>query len=417
MSKKAGMVLIMIAVVVLLGITRGSTTLSAQDGGGVSPQAVMTPLLQYQGRLTDPGGTPLDGTYQISFRLYNVASGGSPLWTETEPVPVQGGLLNSVLGDSTPLSMELFDGQALWLAVQVEGDAEATPRQPVLPVAYAMSLVPGAVIGGPIQVNGDLALAGAFDSPHASDPDAHHPAYTDTQAWSAVLNRDGPSSGLNADLLDNYDSSQLFALSESETVTGIPRLYGGTSGSTPPFYVDSTYLVRDLNADYLDGYTSSDFVRVSNKTRYVPITVGDLMHSMNDTVNSGDCCNGILFPDGSQSGGSITFPLPTDYVYGTTFQLDLYLIPLDAGSGALDFYVRWVGLTTAGWSGTGSSTTTTAASLGTVNYVHKQTFTLAAFTAGSAPELVELTIRRNSGDSYAGRVTLVGLRLAYQASY
>ncbi len=110
--------------------------------------SVVSPLLQYQGRLTDPStGEPVaDDTYSIVFSLYDVGSGGSALWTETKDVAVQGGLFSTALGDTTALDMSLFDGQALWLGIKVGADAEATPRQQVLPVAYALSLVPGATI-------------------------------------------------------------------------------------------------------------------------------------------------------------------------------------------------------------------------------------------------------------------------------
>jgi hypothetical protein len=108
----------------------------------------LSPLLQYQGRLTNPStGQPVvDGVVAMTFRLYDVAAGGSALWTETKNVPVTGGLFNAALGDTTPLSQRLFDGRALWLGVTVAADLEATPRQPILPAAYAISLLPGATM-------------------------------------------------------------------------------------------------------------------------------------------------------------------------------------------------------------------------------------------------------------------------------
>jgi hypothetical protein len=148
--------------------------------------SVVSPLLQYQGRLTDPisGEQVVDGAYSMTFRLYNVDGGGSPLWTETKDVTVQGGLFSTALGDTTALDTGLFDGQALWLGIKVGADAEATPRQQVLPVAYALSLAPGAVIsatssspvlqvhntgsgealhvGGPVVLEDDLTVGGSL---------------------------------------------------------------------------------------------------------------------------------------------------------------------------------------------------------------------------------------------------------------
>ena len=105
-------------------------------------------LLQYQGRLTDPGtGLPVaDGSYTMVLRLYGEPSGGKSLWAEAKDVPVRDGLFSTVLGDTTPLDQGLFNGSSLWLAVKVGADEEAAPRQQVLPVAYALSLVPGSAV-------------------------------------------------------------------------------------------------------------------------------------------------------------------------------------------------------------------------------------------------------------------------------
>jgi hypothetical protein len=66
------------------------------------------------------------------------------------------------------------------------------------------------------------------------------------------------------------------------TYTAIPAFNGGTTGSTAPFTVDSTYKVANLNADYLDGYTEASFPRLgaansftaTNTFRHVQITAG-----------------------------------------------------------------------------------------------------------------------------------------------
>jgi len=143
-----------LAAAALLGLLIAGSA-AAQPGvdepfgqGSASVASVVSPLLQYQGRLSDPStGEPVeDGDYTMSFSLYASQTGGAPLWTEEKSVSVQGGLFSTALGDTTALDLGLFNGRALWLGIAVEGDPEATPRQPVLPVAYAMSLVPGAQI-------------------------------------------------------------------------------------------------------------------------------------------------------------------------------------------------------------------------------------------------------------------------------
>lgn len=48
--------------------------------------------LSYQGVLLDASGQPLpDGEYEMEFRLYEVATGGAPLFVESQRVRVEHG--------------------------------------------------------------------------------------------------------------------------------------------------------------------------------------------------------------------------------------------------------------------------------------------------------------------------------------
>ena len=110
-----------------------------------------TPALQnemgYQGRLTDAAGNPINGTKNMTFRLYTAETGGTAIWEETHAgVQVSDGLFNVVLGESTPLDEAQFH-QPLYLEVVVDGET-LSPRQKLLGAPYAFSLVPGAVIKG-----------------------------------------------------------------------------------------------------------------------------------------------------------------------------------------------------------------------------------------------------------------------------
>jgi hypothetical protein len=70
------------------------------------PTALAVPLLiNYQGQLTAPDGTPLDTTVSITFAIYNDPGGGGvTLWTETHPsVTVQNGLFHVPLGFIMPI--------------------------------------------------------------------------------------------------------------------------------------------------------------------------------------------------------------------------------------------------------------------------------------------------------------------------
>ena len=127
---------------------------SGSDGGvieqnaeGVTVAALeVTSSISYQGRLTDSAGEPLSGSYDMTFRLYEVASGGSARDTDTHAVEVTEGLFNTEIY----FAQEYFDGRELWLGITVGGE-EMSPRQEFKPVPYALSLKPGAVINGSVH--------------------------------------------------------------------------------------------------------------------------------------------------------------------------------------------------------------------------------------------------------------------------
>lgn len=114
-----------------------------------APPPSVTPLLQYQGRLTNPStGAPLDGDQKMTFHIYDVESGGTALWTEAKTIPVARGLFSTLLGDTDVLDPAVFGGQDLWLGIQVGEDPEATPRQRIAPTAYALHARDSETVGG-----------------------------------------------------------------------------------------------------------------------------------------------------------------------------------------------------------------------------------------------------------------------------
>jgi hypothetical protein len=131
---------------ILLGVTViAMLTLSA----GVAWADEVTSEINYQGRLADKAGSPLSGTYTMTFRLYEAATGGTALDTDIHDVVVTDGLFNTEID----FDQSYFDGRALWLGIKVGTDSEMIPRQDFRPVPYALSLVPGAKIIGAAQWN------------------------------------------------------------------------------------------------------------------------------------------------------------------------------------------------------------------------------------------------------------------------
>jgi len=124
------------------------TTVDAQEQPVARPAAT-TPRLNYQGRLLDGDGQPQpDGDYAMSFALYPVADGGSPLWSESKTVTVQDGVFSTLLGDTTVLNTTILNGQDLWLGITIGADPEMTPRQPLAFTPYSVYALDASTVGG-----------------------------------------------------------------------------------------------------------------------------------------------------------------------------------------------------------------------------------------------------------------------------
>ncbi len=93
-------------------------------------------LINYQGRLTDKAGKPLEGAYSLTFRIYDAETAGNLLWQETHTgVVIQKGIFSVLLGSITNLDL-LFDKQ-YFLEIKV-GNEVMSPRQRIASSAYAI---------------------------------------------------------------------------------------------------------------------------------------------------------------------------------------------------------------------------------------------------------------------------------------
>ena len=96
-------------------------------------------LINYQGRLVDTAGNPLVGTQSILFSVYDAASAGSLLWSETQSVTPDNGIFSVSLGGVSALPASVFASDALYLEVKIGADAPLAPRTRLLSVPYALS--------------------------------------------------------------------------------------------------------------------------------------------------------------------------------------------------------------------------------------------------------------------------------------
>ena len=117
--------------------------------------------INYQGYLADSAGNALTDPVQVRFSLYGVETGGVPLWTDTLAIVPSQGLFTAPLGNPmNPFPVGLFD-TPLYLGIQVETDAEMTPRVALTAAPYSNKAADAETVGGmtaaSLDQSGDVA--------------------------------------------------------------------------------------------------------------------------------------------------------------------------------------------------------------------------------------------------------------------
>lgn len=137
--------------------------------------AVIPRTISFQGVLANAAGTPKPaGSYNVTFRLFDAATGGTLLWTEpAKPVSVSGtrGLFSTVLGSPTSFGTLAFDAP-YYVEVQVQGEAAPmSPRYALSSAPYALN-VPAASLSLPFSGTAAVASPGIALSIRNSDSGA-----------------------------------------------------------------------------------------------------------------------------------------------------------------------------------------------------------------------------------------------------
>lgn len=125
--------------------------------------------INFQGKVVTKttGINITNSNYNFEFKLYNVPSGGTALWTETRTggnqVAVTDGVFRVALGEvnSIPTSID-FNSDSLYLSINFNGDGEMSPRVRLSAVPYAFNAetVSGLTVA---NTTGSLTIPNATD--------------------------------------------------------------------------------------------------------------------------------------------------------------------------------------------------------------------------------------------------------------
>jgi hypothetical protein len=282
-----------VVLVVLLAISAGFVFAGSSNPSEeeISPAQVNGDVQNYfplQGRLTDASGNPLNGDYSITFRLYDAYTGGTALCSDTNTVKVNKGLFSTEVWGTCA---NYIKGAQLYLSIEVEGNGEMEPRQPIFAVPYAWSLRPGAIIIGAVVDGATLHIEN-------SDPGGRglraYAMSTTGVNYGLVASAKSPD-GFGAYIYNNGGGTGLKAESSTgaaiqATGSGIIQssalsyLWISGSGLRPYLHTDST----TIDMDTVGGAIVKRGEALGNKNVMLPITITGPLYGQNVTVTGMD---------------------------------------------------------------------------------------------------------------------------------
>ncbi len=326
-------------------------------GWAIMAQADVTGRINFQGRLTDTSGFPVqDDTYQMTFSIYASSTGGSSIWSETQNVATTDGIYSVVLGLINEIDPDDIDGNR-YLGVKVGSDSEMTPRQLLTAVPFSFKAADSERLSG--QSATDFAAA---DHGHSFTEITG--TVTDGQVPNTITINHASTAG-DADTVDGQHASAFAPTTHTHSATQITSgtlsnaRYSARSDLSTEGYLGNAAgdiaqnngtLQSTLNADLLDGLSSSAFMSASTD---------------NWVNEAGDTMSGRLEVTqnlmGSGWGESIKGILNTEYtgagVYGISGGPNAYGVAGGAtGANAAGVYGEATGTSASGVKGYATGT-------------------------------------------------------------
>lgn len=111
--------------------------------------------INYQGRITNSSGEPINGTKDVTFRIYDVVTGGTALWAEDHTVLASNGIFSVNLGSKVDSHLDLPFDKQYYVELVIDG-TELSPRMSLSTAPYAIYAANGTPVGGIIMWSGSV---------------------------------------------------------------------------------------------------------------------------------------------------------------------------------------------------------------------------------------------------------------------
>ncbi len=221
-------------------------------------QDIVPTMINYQGFLTDQNGKALTSNYNIIFRLYPDTSIKTTWdWSEEQSVEVVNGLFNVLLGSSTPLTTDIFNGDK-FLGITVGTETEMTPRMRLASVAYSMHAdqamqSQSAAYASNIIIQGEPAFRFKRYNFGADRKSVDHKTTFKTAEWAAAI------VGFNAGYGDITESGshELWEVRMKKDTDEYWHIFADSPTSQYPDWIIDVMFVR-IDLASMEGYSAED---------------------------------------------------------------------------------------------------------------------------------------------------------------
>ena len=241
----------------------------------LSTMAAPPQTMNYQGVLKSATGVPFTGTKKITFKIYDVATGGTALWTETQPsVNVAKGQFSVTLGAGTPaVPLILAFDKSYWLGVTVDSETvEMAPRQPLTTAPYAFR---AAVADNATSVDGQTLAS--LDSRYI---DPTRPQATSQQIATLRWDQAGGENGIyQAGSFPHalvYDGTSIWVANSNSNSVMKMNPATGAAGAPIPVGLNPIALAYDGTSIWVANFDSNSVMKINRATGTAgaPIPVG-----------------------------------------------------------------------------------------------------------------------------------------------
>jgi len=244
--------------------------------------------INYQGRLLDSSGLPMEGVITMTFTFFSSLTGGSALWNEAQDLELNNGYFNVLLGAVTAFPAGLFNNP-LYIEMAI-GSETLSPRKPLASAPYALvaakalqvpvgSIQDDAVTSSTIAAS--AVTSAAIENGTVATEDIAAGAVT--ESWSGSASSTAVSAGAAVDLITlsvNLAHDGTVLVMAKATTSGFSLAYGRV---TYTISADGTTLDTTDNA-ILGNTTETQYFSAALLGR-TSLTAGN--HTIKLTVTGG----------------------------------------------------------------------------------------------------------------------------------